>query len=231
MNKTLAMAAAGLALAAPAHALEADVSAAVRRIAADAAQRVSAAVPGARVQVQVGALDPRLKLAPCEDVQPYLPPNVRLWGRARIGLRCESGPVRWNVYLPITVSVYARGLVTAAPLAAGSALTAADLREDEVDLAAGSGTAVLDPADALGRSLVRPLPAGAPLRSTDVKARQWFAAGDSVKIVAAGSGYAVSGEGQALSPGLDGQAVRVRTETGRIVTGVAVSDRRVDVSL
>jgi len=231
VNKTLAMATAGLALAAPAHALEADVSAAVRRIAADAAQRVSAAVPGARVQVQVGALDPRLKLAPCEDVQPYLPPNVRLWGRARIGLRCERGPVRWNVYLPITVSVYARGLVTAAPLAAGSALTAADLREDEVDLAAGSGTAVLDPADALGRSLVRPLPAGAPLRSPDVKARQWFAAGDSVKIVAAGSGYAVSGEGQALSPGLDGQAVRVRTETGRIVTGVAVSDRRVDVSL
>jgi flagellar basal body P-ring formation protein FlgA len=234
VNKTLALAAAGLAVAASTQALgalQADVAQAVREIAADASQRVSAAVPGARVQVQVGELDPRLKLAPCEQVQPYLPPNARLWGRARIGLRCLRGPVRWNVYLPVTVSVYARGLIMAGPVAAGSAIGPADLREAEVDLAAGSGTAVIDPDDALGRSLVRPLAAGAALRSTDLKVRQWFAAGDNVKIVAAGSGYAVSGEGQALSAGLDGQSVRIRTESGRIVTGVAVSERRVALSL
>ena len=39
------------------------------------------------------------------QVEPYLPNNMRLWGKSRIGLRCTGGPTRWNVYLPITVKV------------------------------------------------------------------------------------------------------------------------------
>jgi flagella basal body P-ring formation protein FlgA len=214
-----------------AQAFGADAAQAVQRIADDAARAAGAAMPGARVDVRVGRLDPRLKLAPCETVRPYLPPNTRLWGQARIGLRCESGPVHWNVWLPVTVSVHARALVAARAMPAGTLLEAADLRLAEVDLAAGPGTALLDAAVAVGRPLARALPVNTPLRSTHLKARQWFAAGDSVRLVAVGEGYAVSGEGQALGPGLDGQAVRVRTGTGRIVTGVAAGERRVEVAL
>jgi flagella basal body P-ring formation protein FlgA len=46
-----------------------------------------------------------------------------------------------------------------------------------------------------------------------------------------GSGYQVSGEGQALTPGLEGQTVRVRTDSGRVVTGQAVADHRVEIPL
>ena len=65
----------------------------------------------ARVEVVVGQLDPRLHLAPCERIEPYLPPNVRLWGKSRIGLRCTQGRTAWNVYLPIIVKVWGRALV------------------------------------------------------------------------------------------------------------------------
>jgi flagella basal body P-ring formation protein FlgA len=212
-------------------ALDADAAQSVQRIADAAAQAAGAAMPGARVDVRIGQLDPRLKLAPCEQVRPYLPPNARLWGKSRIGLRCDSGPVRWNVWLPVTVSVHARATVAARALPAGGVLTAADLREAEVDLAAGPGEAVVDPALAVGRTLSRAVAADAALRSTDLKPLQWFAAGDSVRIDAVGSGYSVSGEGQALGPGLHGQPVRVRTSTGRVVTGVAAGDRRVEVAL
>jgi len=41
-----------------------------------------------RMEVTVGALDSRLKLAPCAKVEPYLPPGTRLWGKTRLGLRC-----------------------------------------------------------------------------------------------------------------------------------------------
>ena len=61
--------------------------------------------------------------------------------------------------------------------------------------------------------------------------RQWFAAGDSVRLVATGDGWHISGEGQALAPGLEGQAVRVRTESGRVVNGMAVAERLVEVAL
>lgn len=185
---------------------------------------------GARVEVEVGALDPRLHLAPCERVEPYVPAGTRLWGKSRIGLRCAAGPTPWNVYLPIVVKVYGRAPVAARPLPAGAVLAATDLQEAEVDLA--QGTSPLRAADpALGRTLARPLAAGQPLRSADLRARQWFAAGETIQVVAVGNGFRISGEGQALGPGLEGMPTRVRVEGGRIVTGLPVAERQLELRL
>lgn len=184
-----------------------------------------------RVEIETGSLDPRLKLAPCERVETYLPNGFRAWGKGRVGLRCAQGAVRWNVYLPVTVKVFGPALVAVRPLDAGAEVAEADLRSAEVDLAAAAGAAITELDAVAGRTLMRAIPAGQPLRQNDLRARQWFAAGETVKLVALGRGFEVHGEGQALAAGLDGSFVRVRTETGRIVSGVAVSERRVEVKL
>lgn len=202
-----------------------------QRVEALARVATEQAAPGLRVDVRVGQLDPRLRLAPCAQVQPYLPPGTRLWGAARIGLRCVDGATRWNVFLPVTVAVYGPALVAAGPLAAGVTLTAQDLKIAEVDLAARPGAVQARTEPLVGRTLARSLAAGEALRANDLKARQWFAAGDTVRIVAAGSGWRIHGEGQALNPGVEGQAVRVRTESGRTVSGMAVAERQVEVAL
>ena len=189
------------------------------------------AARGLRVEVRVGELDPRLKLAPCANVQPYLPVAMKLWGAARIGLRCADVGVRWNVFLPITVDVFGPGLVAVGPLPAGAVLTAADLKPGTVNLSAAPSTAIALAELAIGRALARPLSPGDALRDADLRARQWFAAGDNVRIVAGGSGWLIHGEGQAMNPGLEGQTVRVRTESGRIVSGVAAGERMVEVPL
>jgi flagella basal body P-ring formation protein FlgA len=106
-----------------------------------------------------------------------------------------------------------------------------DLRTAEVDLAATRQAPLARAALAQGRALVRPLASGQALQPGDLRARQWFAAGDSVRLVASGSGWQIQGEGQALAPGVEGQAVRVRTESGRVVSGVAVAERLVEVAL
>ncbi|EHR72878.1 flagella basal body P-ring formation protein FlgA [Burkholderiales bacterium JOSHI_001] len=186
--------------------------------------------PGVRVVVQPGALDTRLKLAPCARIQAYLPEGVPAWGRTRAGLRCLEGPVRWNVSLPLTVQVLARAAVLSAPLPAGTVITPEHLSEAEVDLAA-QASPVLPAAALLGRTLLRALPAGQALRAPDLKVRQWFAAGDTVRIVAQGAGYAVSAEGQALTAGLEGQPSRVRTDSGRVIVGRPVGERRLEVTL
>lgn len=186
--------------------------------------------PGLRVEVDVGALDPRLRLAPCEHIEPYVPNGTRLWGRTRIGLRCTQGATRWNVYLPLTVKVFGPGVTSVATLPAGTPLTAADLQPAEVDLAA-HGAAITDLQDAVGRTLARPLAAGQPLRAADLRRRQWFAAGETVRIIAVGAGFRVSGEGQALGPGYEGQAARVRTEGGRVVVGLPVAERRIEIAM
>ncbi len=185
----------------------------------------------ARIDVQIGRLDPRLKLAPCNQVQPYLPPGLQMWGRTRIGLRCLEGPVRWNVSLPVTVKVYARALVAVDALPAGALLTQALLSSAEIDIAAEAGAVFSDASSLVGRTLSRPLAAGEAVRSSSLKVRQWFAAGDTVMVRAVGSGYAVAREGQALTAGLEGQSVKVRFENGRIISGRVVGERAVEMLL
>ncbi len=215
---------------APLHTLALDdaLTQRVQSLAVEASQR---AAPGLRVDVRVGQLDARLKLAPCANVQPYLPAGIKLWGAARIGLRCTDANVRWNVFLPVQVDVFGPGVVTAAALPAGATLSAADLKPAEVNLSAMPSPVLNDSALAVGRTLARPLAAGDALRSSDLRARQWFAAGDTVRIVAGGTGWRIHGEGLALNPGIEGQAVRVRTESGRVVSGLAAGERTVEVPL
>ena len=74
-----------------------------------------------RVEIELGALDPRLKLAPCAHITPYLPPHARLWGATRIGVRCDEG-ARWSVYLPVRIKVFARASTITQDLPAGTVL-------------------------------------------------------------------------------------------------------------
>jgi flagella basal body P-ring formation protein FlgA len=202
-----------------------DLEQQVRQFALEAG-----ATPGMRIEVLVGALNSRLRLAPCAHVEPYLPTGTRLWGRTRIGLRCTEGATRWNVYLPLTVKVFGQGLTAAATLPAGTVLASTDLRIGEVDFAAGAAPLLL-PEIAIGRTLARPLAAGQTIRQDDLRVRQWFAAGDTVQITAVGHGFSVSGEGQAVGPGLEGRKARVRTDSGRIVVGMPVAAHRLELDL
>jgi len=182
-------------------------------------------------EVEPGRLDPRLKLAPCARIDPYLPPGFKAWGATRVGLRCTDGAVRWNVYLPIIVKVFGPALVAASALPAGTVLGETDLQVAEVDLAAHMQPAITDLAAAVGRPLALALNPGDTLRQHQLRARQWFNAGETVKLVASGRGFAVHGEGLALAPGLEGRAVRVRTDSGRVVTGMPAGERRVEIAL
>jgi len=184
-----------------------------------------------RVEVVLGQLDPRLKLAPCDKVRTYMPDGVQMWGKTRVGLRCEQGPVRWNVFWPVTVKVWGQALVAAVPLRPGNPVAESDLRLAEVDLADKTSPAVTRLADIVGRTLVRGIETGQSVRLDDVKARRWFAAGDPVRLTVRGDGFQIAAEGTALTPGDEGQCARVRTDNGRVVCGHPVGDRQVELSL
>ena len=201
----------------------------VRQLALDGSRT---AAPGApRIEVVVGQLDARLRLAPCARVEPYLPEGTRPWGKSRIGLRCTEGAVKWNVYLPITVRAFAPGWVATANANAGSVLAATDLAQGEVDLAEDTSAPLLNAEAAVGRQLARPLKAGQGLRVSHLRPRQWFAAGDTVTVLSSGAGFSVAGEAQALTNGVEGQPARVRTDSGRVLSGVPVGDKRLELAL
>jgi len=195
------------------------------------AQPVSADAPAPRVHLEVGSPDPRLQLTACGKVEPYLLPGLRVTGTTRIGLKCLEGPTRWSISIPIRVRVYAPGLIAVQPLSAGTQIQAHQLATGEVDRASEDSPALTLMQAAEGRILARPLQVGQSLRLSHLKPRQWFVAGDTVTLWAHGHGFSISTQGEALSHGLDGQPVRVKTEAGRIVTGTAIGERQVRVPM
>ena len=119
----------------------------------------------------------------------------------------------------MTVKVFAPAWVAAGALPAGTVLQAEQLREAEVDWAATTAPAVADVSLLVGRTLGRPLMAGVAVRSSDLRQRQWFDAGDTVRLVARGSGFSVTGEGHALSAGVEGRTVRCAPKAGACSAG------------
>lgn len=184
-----------------------------------------------RMEVSVGALDSRLKLAPCAQVEPYLPPNTRLWGRARLGLRCLDGVARWNVFVPITVKAFGPAWVVRGPVAQGAVLSADDAEQVEVDWAEDRSPVLADPALWVGQIAQRSFQPGQAIRQSMVRAPLAFQAGAQVRVRAQGSGFSISSDGQALTVGVVGQVARVRMDNGRILTGTVLDARTVDLGM
>jgi flagella basal body P-ring formation protein FlgA len=184
-----------------------------------------------RMEVKVGSLDSRLRLAPCGNVEPYLPPGSRLWGRTRIGLRCLDGVSRWNVSLPVTVNAFGNAWVIKNPVQPGSMVTENDVVEAEVNWAEESSPVIRDRTLWVGQIATRQLTTGQTLRQGMVKPSQVFQAGAQVRVVAQGPGFEVSSDAQALSVGVVGQIARVRMENGRVSSGVVLDTRTVKIEL
>lgn len=198
----------------------------------DATQSVqSSSGPALRLEVKVGALDSRLKLAPCGNVEPYLPPGSRLWGRTRIGLRCIDGVSRWNVSLPVTVNAFGKAWVIKGTVQPGAAITEDDVVEAEVNWAEEYSPVIKDRGLWVGQTATRMLTTGQTLRQGMVKPAQVFQAGAQVRVVAEGAGFQVSSDAQALSAGVVGQVARVRMENGRVSSGVVLDTKTVKIDL
>jgi len=175
---------------------------------------------GGDVEIVVGEPDPRLVLAPCARFEPFVPKGAKLWGRSSLGVRCVEG-ASWTVYVPVEVRVYAPVQVAARPIARGHLVTADDVRIDRVDLTRSTSPLIGADETLADMVAVRTIAPGEALRRDLVKPIPVIAAGDPVRIVYDGPGFAASIDGKALAAGGDGQPIKVATTTGRVLNGVA----------
>lgn len=185
-------------------------------------------LPG-KVRVTVDPLDPATRLSPCKAFSPSHLPGSRLWGKATVTVTC-LGPTHWTVYVPVRVQVTGRYLRTTRQLPPGQPLGSDDFTLVEGDLTELPAGTLTDPAQALGRPLRLGLSAGQPLRGTQLITPPAVRQGQTVRLVARGSGFAVSSEGTALANASEGNAVPVRTASGQTIKGIARAGGVVEIS-
>ena len=171
-----------------------------------------------RVEVEVGHLTRGMKLAPCNRAEPFVPGHARLWGRTTIGLRCVDG-ARWTTFVPVRIAAWGPALVARNNLPAGHVPQPGDFAVREVDWAATRQVPLAAISALKTQELLRPLTAGQPLTTDDLRLAPAVRAGDAVGVVVAGTGFTIGVEAVALSTAADGQRIQVRTGNGKVLSG------------
>lgn len=182
-----------------------------------------------RFDIEVGELDPRLNLAPCQAMEPFVPPGAQLWGATRLGIRCVQGAT-WRVTVPVNIRVWGTALQLTRAVPAGQPVSELDVEEADVELSRLPVGSWLAREQLEGKIASRALTPGTVLRQGDVRQPMTIASGDLVTIVLRGNGFSISGEGKALGPAAPGQSLRVQAASGKILQGTVRSGRQVEVS-
>jgi flagella basal body P-ring formation protein FlgA len=183
--------------------------------------------PG-KVSVHAGAIDQNLKLAPCPDLQVFMPTGSRAWGKTSVGVRCNA-PSVWTIYVQATVNVLAQYLVASAPLAQGQIVTDQDVMFEKGDLTQLPAGVFTDQTQAIGRTVNISMNAGTVLRQEMLKVALAVQQGQTVMVTSKGNGFSVSAEGQAMAKANEGQVVQVKVASGQMVTGIARNGGQVEV--
>ena len=201
---------------------------AIRAVALAFLQQQSAGLPG-KVDITVAPAFPR-GLAACMTLEPFMPSGARMWGRVTVGVRC-AGQRPWTIYLQARISLHATYYLAARAMSAGEVLTAADLVAREGDLTGLPQAIVTDPSQAVGSLTLTRVSPGMPLRRDMLRSASAVSIGQTVKVVAAGDGFAISSEGSAMNNASPGQQVRVKTANGQIISGIVKDGSTVEIQL
>jgi flagella basal body P-ring formation protein FlgA len=201
---------------------------AIRSAALGFLQQQSAGLPG-KVDITVAPAFPR-GLAQCSTLEPFMPSGARLWGRMTVGVRC-AGERPWTIYLQARISLHATYYLAARAMAPGEVLTAADLVARDGDLTGLPQAIVTDPSQAVGSVTLTRVAGGMPLRRDMLKSASAVSIGQTVRVVAAGEGFAISAEGSAMNNASPGQQVRVKTANGQIISGIVKDGSTVEIQL
>jgi flagella basal body P-ring formation protein FlgA len=188
----------------------------IRAAAREAALRTLGADRGATVEAV--SVDDRLKLPRCAaPLAAALERELRA-GQGVVAVSCPAP--EWRLFVPVRAVEQIPVVVTRNAVQAGAVLTADDVVLDErrsATLPYGYFSAT---AQLVGLTAKRTLPAGAVIVPAAVEHATVVERGAVVTLVSGSGGVLVRADGVALEPAKLNERVRVRSRSGRIVSGV-----------
>lgn len=209
----------------PAQAATQQSHAKIREVALAYLQTQTRALPGT-VSLQIGEIDSRTVLRACTSLEAFTPSGAQLIGKTSIGVRCNEKP-GWSVFLQASIRVSADMLVANRPLAQNTVLSANDFSLQNGEL--GQPGILIDPVQAIGKTLKFAIGAGQVLRQDMLRAPYLITQGQTADVRASSRGFSVRASGQALNNGAEGQSVQVRMASGQVVSGMVAADGSVEV--
>ncbi len=179
-----------------------------------------------RLEVEVNPLDPRLRLAACQQPLSFSHNPLRP-GRTTLKVSCASQDT-WSLYLSATLRLMAPVLVTTTGVSKGMVLRIDQLTLVEQDVSALRRGYFSDPAQVTGHEARRSLRAGQVITPTLLRPPLAVRRDDRVTIQAGSDQLSIRTTGTALEDGRQGEQIRVRNDrSGRTIRARVLAPGRV----
>ncbi len=179
---------------------------------------------GRTVNISIGELDPRLRLAACsQPLDSAIAGDGELHDYTSVAVRC-AGSVRWTIYVRAAISCDIPVLTARGALPRGAEPAAADFDSARRTV---PGTGVDYPADAAalrGLKLKLPLAAGEVLTRSKLETAALIRRGQKVTLLARSGSIEIRVAAVALADGRPAERIQVQNENSRQIVEAVVRD-------
>ena len=188
-------------------------------------QQQTTDLPG-KVTFRVEEIDRRISLPECGKLEVSLPSGGRLIGKTAVKVRCNEA-LGWSISVPVQIRVSSNLLISARALPLGHAMREEDLATQATETTQSGGLA--DAKQVVGKVLRHGVVAGQVLREEMLRPPYSIVQGQAVQMIVRGNRFSVRNDGIALNNASEGQIVQVRTNSGRLLSGIVGADGVVEI--
>ncbi len=182
--------------------------------------------------IEVGHLDPRLRLPRCSQPltteqlgQQLNNPNIT------VTIKCDS-PKPWSIHIPVRTSVFSTISTISRPLPRGATIQLSDLHMERRETSQLRNGYFENTDNIVGRVLKRSLPKGIAITPNDLEQNRIITRGSKVTIVARNNNITVKMPGKALEDATLGAIVKVENlSSKRIIEAIAARPGIVEVQM
>jgi flagella basal body P-ring formation protein FlgA len=181
-----------------------------------------------KVDVKVGNLDSRLRLAKCDQsLLLILKDTTNSGGNVNVEVACK-GTSAWTILVPALAKVYRSVAVAGRNLQRGDVISANDLSTDIKDVSDFRMGFCLTPDAIIGKEVKYTVNKGETFRNSALDAPLVIKRGDTVSMEASAGEISVKTSGTAVSDGRIGQQIRVKNnQSARVINAKVVGPGQV----
>ena len=187
---------------------------------------------GTKHQIELGKLDPRLRLTKCsETLETFFLNGTRAYSSTTIGVKCQS-PKPWTIFVPAKVKIFENVLASTQALARGDKIDTGLFKYVSRDITQLPTGYYLKSEEILGKLVKRPLRAGAVFTPTLLESPRLISRGEIVTIIAEKGSFQVRATGEALMDGIENQTIKVRNKASKkVIEGIVSAPGLVKVRM
>ncbi len=179
-----------------------------------------------KVQIKVGTLDPRLRLAVCSETLAFnLLDTSGNGGNVNVQVVCNRAATasgRWTILVPALATVFRPVAIAGRSLQRGEQIAAADVTTEIRDMSQYRQGFALQPELIIGKEAKYPVAKGEAFRTSALASPLVIKRGDEVSIQATVGAISVVTNGTATGDGRLGQQIRVKNNQSERVINARV---------